>query len=200
MTGCDTEIGKTTASAIVAWNTPLLYWKPIECGPFHELDSVMMQKYLKGSPSTLLAPLYQFPTPCSPHLAAQYENCTISTEEILPPKTAKPMLVETAGGIFAPLTKSHTNFDVFKQFHGRWIVVTRHYLGSLNHTLMTLEILQRSGESILGIIINGQPDLAYESPLFTRFNLPLIGRIYPEKNISQSTIKRYAKLWPQLQL
>jgi dethiobiotin synthetase len=200
VTGCDTEIGKTTSCAILAWKHSLLYWKPVECGPAHDLDSVIMEKFLKESPSSYLAPQYQFTTPCSPHLAAQYENRTIDTSSIYPPKKDRPLLVETAGGIFAPLTASKTNLDVFSTFNGGWIVVTKHYLGSLNHTLMTLDILQKTNQHILGIIINGEPDKEYEKPLFNRFQIPLLGRIFPEKSITKSIIKRYASSWQQLQL
>lgn len=105
------------------------------------------------------------------------------------------MIIEGAGGIFVPLTAKALSFDLFKSWGIPWIVVSRHYLGSINHTLLTLDALKRDNIPIAGVIFNGPPNLDSESAVLEFSQVPVLGRLLPESNINQQTIRRYAKLW-----
>lgn len=194
VTGCGTEVGKTLVAAIIVTAVRGDYWKPIQCGSPELSDSKILQEWI-SSKQRIYSSAYSLNTPLSPHHAARLEGLEIDPNNIKLPKTCKPLIIETAGGIFVPLQKKLLALDIFQKWEGVWIVVSRHYIGSINHTLLTLEILKQKNLFVGGIIFNGPKNEDTEDAILHCSQVPCLGRLAPEKNIDKKTIKKYANLW-----
>jgi len=193
--GIGTDVGKTVVSAIITTLFKGDYWKPIQSGEA-DADSQVISKLLPQE-CTVHPPAYSFKAPLSPHHAARLENQTIDPDKIIPPDTNRPLVIEMAGGIFVPLRENLLSIDLFKSWNTSWILVSKHYLGSINHTLLTIETLINHRVNVLGIVFNGKPNPDSENAILKFSNVPLLGRLLPEKKMNQSTIQRYAKKWQQ---
>lgn len=189
--GIGTGVGKTVVSAILTALFEGEYWKPIECG---ESDSALLKQWLPKQ--VIYPPVYCLKAPLSPHHAARLEN--IAIEDMTPPKTTRPLIIESVGGILVPLSNKKTTLDFFQSWDCKWIVVSRHYLGSINHTLMTLEILKKVGIPIAGVIFNGEANPDSEEAILNISQVPCLARLFPEENINSTTIQRYASQWNYL--
>ncbi len=170
--GIGTNAGKTQAAAYLVNKLRADYWKPIECGL--ESDTTRMHSMINAKTSCIHPPAYSFKTPVSPHRAAELEGVFIDVAAISPPKTARTLIIETAGGILSPLTYKKTNLDLFSTWNGTWIVVTRHYLGSINHTLLTINALKKSKAHITGIIVYGKRNLHSEDAIISLSGVPIL--------------------------
>jgi dethiobiotin synthetase len=197
--GCGTEVGKTVVAAIL---TTLLrgdYWKPVECGARESNDTATMQRLIDTTQHQLHPPTYSLQAPLSPHHAARLENVTIDLRAFRIPQTDRPLIIESVGGILVPLTPKVSSLDLFKHWDCRWVIVSQHYLGSINHTLLTVEVLKSHQIPIAGIVFNGEPNQESEEAIQEIGKLPCLGRVLPEKTIDFQTIQKYAKQWqPQL--
>lgn len=193
VTGQGTGVGKTIVSAIIASLLEAEYWKPIECGEEEGFDSEKMAQLIGRQ--CIHPSAYSFHASLSPHHAARLENMSIQTNLIKFPLHQRHLIVETAGGIFVPINVGELSLDFFESLQGKWIIVSRHYLGSINHTLLTIEALKMRGVPILGIIFNGEPVPDSEEAILNFSQLPLLGRLLPEKIINQKTIQKYAARW-----
>ncbi len=195
VTGSGPDIGKTVVSAILTTLIKGDYWKPIECADEMGSDSQKIKTLIDSNQHQIHPSAYTFRTAVSPHHAARLENRVIKPESILLPQTRRSLVIETAGGVFVPLTTTFQQLNLFKQWDAHWIVVSRHYLGSINHTLLTIEALKNHHLSILGLIFNGEPNPDSEEAILQISQLPFLERLLPEKTISKKTIQRYAKKW-----
>ncbi len=193
--GIGTEVGKTIVSAIFTTLLKGEYWKPIQCGNEDDSDTATMKKLLETTCCKIHPPTYSLKAPLSPHHAARLENISLKLDSIIPPKTACPLIIEGVGGVLVPLTSQVSTLDIFKQWDCQWVVVSKHYLGSINHTLLTIEVLKTLRIPILGIIFNGEPNPDSESAILEIAQIPVLGRLFPENNINPQTIQRYAEQW-----
>ncbi len=193
--GINTGVGKTVVSAVITTIFKGDYWKPVQSGA-SDTDSAMITRFLSSN-HKVHPPAYTFKAPLSPHHAARLENRIIHPEKIIPPITNHPLIIEMAGGIFVPLNESLLSIDLFKTWKAHWILVSKHYLGSINHTLLTIEALKKRSIKILGIIFNGKSNPDSEKAIIKFSEVPFLGRLLPEKSINLSTIQRYAKKWQQ---
>lgn len=193
--GIGTHVGKTVVSAILTTALKADYWKPIECG---DSDTATMQRLLDPTQHILHPPAYSFKIPASPHHAARLEKKIIDLSKIAPPQTERPLIIESVGGLYVPLNLATHTLDLFKKWQAQWIVVSKHYLGSINHTLLTLEALKRNQLPVIGVVLNGRPNRDSEAAIFALSGIPCIGRVLPEIHINRDTIARYAKQWPSL--
>lgn len=196
--GISTDVGKTVVSAIL---TTLLngdYWKPIQCGDEENSDTATVKGWLNSTIHMIHSPAYYLKAPLSPHHAARLENTLIGLDSIILPQTTRPLIIEGVGGIFVPLTPKILSIDLFKSWDCKWIIVSKHYLGSISHTLLTAEVLKKLGLPILGIIFNGENNPDSESAILEISELPLLGRVLPEDNLNPQIIQRYAKQWRPL--
>lgn len=184
--GIGTDVGKTVVSAIVTTLLKGSYWKPVDCGA-NDTETI------KSWGIETLKPLYAFQTPCSPHYAATLEGKSITP--FTPPASHSPLIVELAGGVHTPLTLDLTNLDHFSTWNAPWILVSRHFLGSINQTLLTVEALQKRQINLLGIVFNGAEDLCSEPPILQRSGVPCLGRVLPETEINFPIIQKYVKQW-----
>lgn len=188
-------MGKTVVAAIITTSLQGEYWKPVECGNEEDSDTVIMKKLIDATLRPIHQPAYSLQACLSPHHAARLENKSICIESIVPPQTLSPLIIETAGGIFVPLTDTILSFDLFKTWNLPWIVVSKHYLGSINHTLLTLHALKQNDISVAGVIFNGLPNSDSERAILEISQIPFLGRLLPELNINPQTIQRYSTLW-----
>lgn len=193
--GSGTEVGKTVVSAIFTTLLEGDYWKPIQCGDEKDSDTARIKTWVDTDKHQIHVPAYSLKAPFSPHHAARLEGISIKADSIIPPQTTRPLIIESVGGIFVPLTRQLLSIDLFKRWQCHWIVVSKHYLGSINHTLLTIEALKQHQVPILGIIFNGKAQIDSESAILKIAKVPFLGRLLPEKDLNINTIQRYAKKW-----
>jgi len=131
--------------------------------------------------------------PASPHAAADAENVKISIKNIAIPATTNNLVIEGAGGLMVPLNEKELMIDLIKACEAKVILVVRHYLGSINHTLLSIEALKRRKLPIAGIIYNGETNASSEKIITSFCKYPVIGRIREEKEFSASVIFNYTE-------
>jgi len=189
ITGIGTDVGKTVVSAIVVKAMGADYWKPVQCGDLDNTDSMKAQR-LTGC--VVHPEAYRLELPMSPHAAAEAEGVQIDLGQIRLPSSERPLLVEGAGGILVPLNDRHTMLDLMQQLNIPVIVVSRHYLGSINHTLMTLEVLKQRGIEIAGVIFNGDEQATSESIIAQLSGAKVLGRIPVLDEVSPASVSMVA--------
>lgn len=191
VTGIGTDVGKTIAAAIITEALEADYWKPVQAGDLENSDTHKIAKYVSNTATVYHENSYALKTPASPHYAAELDNVIIDLNTIKEPKTDNSLVVEGAGGIFVPLNDKDTIADLIQPDY-KVIVVSRHYLGSINHTLLTIEALQHRSVAIAGIIFNGDVNEATESIILSKSGLKMIGRIDNEPYFDKNVIRYYA--------
>lgn len=194
ITGISTEVGKTISSAIVVESLQADYWKPIQSGDLDNSDTMKVKSLISNSISTFFPSIYEFDYPASPHLSAQMEGRHIELAHIKRPHSSNTLVIEGAGGLFVPLNERNTILDLMLPTD-KIVLVSRHYLGSINHTMLSVEALQRRGLNIFGIIFSGEENTATESWIASYTQIPIIGRIEEEPFFDKNTIKKYADLF-----
>jgi dethiobiotin synthetase len=193
ITGISTDVGKTIASAIITEALEADYWKPIQAGDLDNSDSHKIQNYISNDKSVIHENSYKLNTPASPHFAAEKDGITIDLKIIIEPKTKNHLVVEGAGGVLVPLNNNNFVIDLVQPDY-QIIIVSRHYLGSINHTLLTIEAIKNRGLSIAGIIFNGNENKPTESLILNHSKLKFIGRINDEPYFDKNVISEYADL------
>ena len=194
ITGISTDVGKTVTSAIVVEALEADYWKPIQAGDLNLSDTHKVKSQISNSKSQFFPNAYALNTPASPHLAAEIDGITIDIKNIIEPKTENHLVIEGAGGIFVPLNENETIVDLIQPDY-KVIVVSRHYLGSINHTLLTIEAIRNRGFEVAGIIFSGSENKSTESLILKKTGIQCIGRIDEEPYFDQNVIKEYAELF-----
>lgn len=192
--GIGTDVGKTVVAAIVVKALNACYWKPIQSG---ERDTQKIKELVKEA--TCYPEAYCLTHPQSPHHAAALESIELEPKAIHLPKPSSPLVIEAIGGVLVPYRFNQLLIDLYLAWDCEWIVVSRHYLGSINHTLLTLEALKRRKVHLKGIIFNG-PDQPYsEKAILSCAKIRCLGHLYPESELTGAIIQKYADLWkPQL--
>ena len=194
ITGISTDVGKTIASSIVVEALEADYWKPIQAGDLDNSDSHKIRSLISNTKTVIHPNSYKLNTSASPHYAAALDGITIEIENIKEPQTKNHLVIEGAGGVFVPLNDSDCVIDLIKPEY-KVIVVSRHYLGSINHTLLTIEALKSRKIDIAGIIFSGYENKATESIILNKTGVKHIGRIEEEPYFDQNVIKEYADLF-----
>ena len=192
VTGIGTDIGKTVVSAILVEALQATYWKPVQAGELENSDSIKIKKWCSESVQ-VLPEAFRLTEPVSPHLAASIDNLNISKEFLKIPEIEGNLILEGAGGIMVPLNNEGLLFiDVVKYWDLPVILVSRHYLGSINHTLLTAEILKNNNIKVEGIVFVGNENKATEEIILKKTGLPLIARIPLVKEINKEFIQKEA--------
>jgi dethiobiotin synthetase len=164
ITGTDTNVGKTVVSAIFMAGLDADYWKPIQSGTTDGTDSEWIQQVTGFTADRFIPERYRLSAPLSPHAAADIDKVHIDLDEIFLPDTHRsvidqefspPMIVEGAGGIMVPLNDKDFMVDLIKKLRLPTIVVARSSLGTINHTVLTVNKLREEGVHVLGVIMNG---------------------------------------------
>jgi len=196
--GIGTEVGKTIISAIVVKALEAEYWKPVQSGIESQSDSHEVSSLTGGC---IVHPeAYRLQAPMSPDAAAAREGVRISLEKIKAPVTAAPLVIEGAGGLMVPLNEEHTNLDLIEHLDAPVILVSRHYLGSINHTLLSVEALRSRKIPLLGIIFNGHAHPETERSIAHFSKARILGRVDEEERLDRETIARYADRLPLRQV
>lgn len=194
ITGISTDVGKTISSSIVVEALEADYWKPVQAGDLENSDSHKIKARISNTKTKIFENSYKLNTPASPHLAAEIDGITIDLKEIKEPKTENHLVIEGAGGIFVPLNEKDTIADLIQSDY-KIIIVSRHYLGSINHTLLTIEAIQNRGFRVSGIIFSGSENKSTESLILNKTGIKCIGRIEEEPYFDQNVVKEYADLF-----
>ena len=190
VTGISTEVGKTVASAIIVEALNADYWKPVQAGDLNYSDSDKIREWISNSKTRIHPNSYALQTPMSPHAAAMMDGIEIDLAKIIEPATNNHLVVEGAGGLLVPLNGTDTIADLIQpDYHV--ILVSKHYLGSINHTLLSLEYL-RSRASSIHLLFNGAEHPTTESIILQKTGIPSLGRIGEEAEINPERIRHYA--------
>ncbi|WP_375237806.1 dethiobiotin synthase [Aurantibacter sp.] len=193
ITGISTEVGKTVASAIAVEALKADYWKPIQSGELDNCDTKKVKQLISNTTSVFHKNSYALKTPMSPHASAEIDGVKIDTSKIKAPKTKNNLVIEGAGGLLVPLNNTETILDIISK-HAEIIVVSRHYLGSINHTLLTLNLLEQKGFKTK-LIFSGNEHKTTEDIILKMSKTEYIGRINEEPYFDKNVIKEYAELF-----
>lgn len=192
VTAIDTDSGKTLVSAILCEALGADYWKPIQAGLPKDSDQV---RHLISNSLTKIHPeKILLKTPASPHAAAKIDNIEIAISHFELPDTDNHLIVEGAGGCLVPINDTHFVIDIIKKLNVEVILVADLYLGSINHTLLTVEALKKRSIKITGVIFNGPANPESERIILHHSALKCLARIDKEKNIDKNVVLRYATL------
>lgn len=193
VTAIGTDCGKTITSAIFTQHYQADYWKPIQSG-LESIDRVTVQNLVANLKTNFHPERFLFKNPLSPHHAAELEGVSIHLDDFELPKTENNLIVEGAGGVLVPLNYSG-NFviDIAQKLECELVVVCNIYLGSINHTLLTINELQRRNLPIKGIVFNGVPNIPSQKIILEHCGLPCLLHIQQEKNFTKELITQYAK-------
>ncbi|TCP23989.1 dethiobiotin synthetase [Tenacibaculum skagerrakense] len=191
ITGISTEVGKTVASAIITEALEADYWKPIQSGDLEYSDTHKVKNLISNKKSVFHENSYALQTPMSPHASATIDGITIDINKVIEPATKNNLVIEGAGGLLVPLNDKHTILDLIKPDY-KVIVVSRHYLGSINHTLLTINFLKEKGFDV-SLVYSGNEHKTTEEIIEKMSGVNVIGRIEEEPYFDQNVIKEYAE-------
>ena len=144
ITGISTDVGKSIAAAMITEALEADYWKPVQAGDLDNSDTHKVERLISNSMTTFHKNSYALNSPMSPHAAAEIDSIKIDIKKIKRPKTNRDLVIEGAGGLLVPLNNKSTILDLIEK-DDCVILVSRHYLGSINHTLLSIEMLRSRG-------------------------------------------------------
>ena len=177
VTGIGTGVGKTLCSAILVESLKADYWKPIQCGNLDESDSLHVKSLIQNSKTQIHPEAYSLKTASSPHYAARIEGTNIDIDKCVLPQTDNTLIVEGAGGLMVPLNEKQCVVDLISALNMPVILVCRNYLGSINHTLLSVNLLKQRAIPVLGLIFSGDNFLDNEQVIQHFGQIPVIGNI-----------------------
>ncbi len=202
--GTDTDVGKTIVSSFFVQGLKSIYWKPIQSGTEEGTDTQTVCKLLNLDPNRYLSERYKFKAPVSPHWAAERESSFIEPNNLHLPDLDKLIIIETAGGLMVPLNRNWLQIDQLKVWGAPIILVARTGLGTLNHTLLSLEALRNRNIHVLGIVLNGPPHndnpktleqfgdtkILASLPIFDEVNAKVLSQEWNKQQLEQK-LKKY---------
>lgn len=194
ITGIGTDVGKTITAAIITESLKADYWKPIQAGDLENSDSKKLESLISNDETFFYPEGVKLNSPMSPHAAAEIDGINLIAKKIKRPQTSKDLVIEGAGGLLVPINSKETIADLILPTD-KIILVSRHYLGSINHTLLTIEVLKSKGFHIAGIIFNGDENKSTENVILEMTGIKFIGRIDDEPYFDRNVIKEYADLF-----
>ncbi len=177
ITGTDTGVGKTVFSAALANALGASYWKPVQSGLDEETDSETVRRLGRIPHQHILPEAWCLTTPVSPHRSAEIDQVTILADALLPPETDSPLVIEGAGGLLVPLTRHKTFADVFARWQLPVILCARTGLGTINHTLLSLEAMRRRLIPIFGVAFIGEAHPDTEQTIANMGSVRNLGRL-----------------------
>ena len=177
VTGIGTGIGKTIVSAALVEKLQADYWKPVQSGDLDDSDSIKVKQLISNKQSHFFPETYQLTQPFSPHKSAALDSITIDAVKFALPSTQNDLIIEGAGGLMVPLNDNFLIIDLIKQLNVEVILVSKNYLGSINHTLLSIFALKQHLIPIRGIIFNGQKDDYSEDYIVKSTGIRLLGRL-----------------------
>jgi dethiobiotin synthetase len=191
--GTDTDVGKTVVSALVVQGLGARYWKPVQSGLEGGGDSGRVRALLNLPPERLLPEAYRLEAPVSPHWAAERMGLTIDPQRLDLPDPSRcpgPLVVETAGGLLVPLRRDWLQIDQLVRWRLPVLLVARSGLGTLNHTLLSLEALERRGIAVLGLVLNGPLHPDNPGTLEQLTGVPVLAQLPPLNRLDAAALQR----------
>ena len=189
VTAISTDSGKSVVSALLASVLGYKYWKPVQAG--HPTDTDFIKEFdskIEVSPER-----YLLSTPCSPHESAKIDNVQISLDDFVRPEG--DYIIEGAGGVAVPINyKGDLMLDLIQKLEVSVVIVSNTYLGSINHTLLTIEALKNKKIPIHGIVFNGEKNEGTESIILKSTQVPFLFRLQPEKKVNSSLVSKYSEV------
>ena len=195
VTGTGTDVGKTIASAILVQALHADYWKPVQAGYAEGTDTEFINKIIQPGTATVHPEIYRLKLAASPHIAAREEGTEIDTGKIAAgmPSTKNQLIIEGAGGIMVPLNSHEFVIDLIAKLNARVILVSRNYLGSINHSLLTAFLCRQKKIDVIGWIFNDHyGDYADEIAYWSGY--PVIGNLPRMPEVSSVQIAEQAAL------
>ena len=188
VTGTDTGIGKTVASAALVTLLDGNYWKPIQAGLEGETDRQTVLRLTGLDETRAPTEAYRLTTPASPHCAAEIDGITIDEARLAPPATTRPLIIEAAGGLLVPITRKLLPIDLIAGWRLPIVLVAATRLGTINHTLLSIEALKHRDMTIAGIVFSGDdnPDTMHTIADFA--SVSVIGRLPHLDPLDENTL------------
>ena len=177
VTGTDTDIGKTVFAAALAGALGASYWKPVQAGLDSGSDAARVAALSGLARGKILDEAYRLETPCSPDRAATLDGVTIDVDRLVPPTVPGPLVIEGAGGVMVPLTETVVFADLFARWRLPVVLVARTTLGTINHSLLSIEALRRRDVPILGVAFIGDPVTHSEEAIMRLGGVKRLGRL-----------------------
>ena len=193
VTGIGTDVGKTVVSAIIAESLKADYWKPVQTGNSTSTDSIKIKNWISNEQTKIHPEAYSLRPSMSPHAAAELEGVSIELKNIHLPETNNNIVIEGAGGLMVPLNEKEFMIDIINKFDSEIVLVVQNYLGSINHSLLSIDAIKFRKLKILGIIFNGAPHKLSEDIILSYSGLKCLGRISKEQEINKEVVSRYSK-------
>ena len=193
ITGIGTEVGKTITSAVITQALKADYWKPVQAGELNHSDRMKVENLIDNNRSKFHPEAYRLNQPMSPHAAAERDGIKIDIASIKMPHTDNHLVIEGAGGLLVPLNDNDTILNLIEILNCEVILVSRHYLGSINHTLMSVELLKQRNIRIKGILFSGKENKDTESIITKMSGIEVLGRIDELENLNKSVINSIAQ-------
>ena len=192
VTGTDTGVGKTIASALLCAALDAAYWKPVQTGSREGTDRETVRQFACLSPDDEFPESYCLPEPVSPHLAAEWNGIRIRLDAIHAPAVSeeKWLIAEGAGGVMVPLNDSEFMLDLMKRLGFPVVLVARTALGTINHTLLSLAALRSKEIPVAGVILNGEENRDNRAALERFGQVPTLGWIPPLPQVSRQALRR----------
>jgi len=191
--GTDTDVGKTVVSALVVQGLGAHYWKPVQSGLAEGSDTERVRNLLALPPERILPEAYRFQAPVSPHWAARMEGVRIEPEALVLPQVEAPLVVECAGGLMVPLRLDPAGHLLQIDQLVAWglpvLLVARSGLGTLNHTLLSLEALRHRAIPVLGLVLNGPLHPDNPSTLEAIGGVPVLAQLPPLEPLSAAGLQ-----------
>ena len=194
ITGIDTEVGKTMISAIITEALEADYWKPIQAGDLDHSDGHKVKKLVSNKKTRFHQNSYALHTPMSPHAAAEIDEIQIDLEQIKRPKTDNDLIIEGAGGLLVPLNGKDTIADLIVP-NDMVILVSKNYLGSINHTLLSINELKRRGIENIFVVFNGDENRTTQEIIEKIGKVNILGRIEQEPYFDENVVMEYAEIF-----
>ncbi len=190
VSGTDTDVGKTVFAAALTLGLSGVYWKPVQCGLEDETDLEAVRR-MTGLPADHFLPeTYRFKAALSPHRAAELEGVSIDPHKIEIPETDRTLVIESAGGLLVPLTRERLFIDVFARWRIPVILCARTALGTINHTLMSLEALQRRSIPVAGVAFVGEENADTERTIVEFARVRRLGRLPKLQRFDADSLKQ----------
>lgn len=191
ITGIGTNVGKTVVSAVLCEALQADYWKPVQSGTEEGRDVDTVRLLISNTKTVFHTSAYELKLPASPNIAASAENTVVELEKLKIPKTENRLIIEGAGGLLVPLTHEKTYLDFVTANKLSVVVVISSYLGCINHTLLTFEVLQKHNVPVRFAVLNGTFDEEVKKTLLRFVNVPFI-TIVQSESVTKDFIKQEA--------
>lgn len=187
--GTDTNVGKTVFSAALVGALGACYWKPVQSGLEDETDSQTVARLSGAPPARILPEAWRLRRPASPHLSARDEGVEIDAARLAPPACDGDLVIETAGGVMVPLTDRVLTIDVLARWRLPVILVARTALGTINHSLLTIEALRRRDIPILGVAFAGDEEADVQQSIERISGVRVLGRLPRLNPLTQQSLR-----------